>query len=530
MINSPSDSDEFEYNLTEIAITFIKLRTKNIDTQIENALRSLVMEVGFDRATFVQLIGEKQIPLATHCWAREGYSIRTGYSFAEQFPFIYEQMEKTNTPQFFSSIDALPLNTVKDRTMLQKWGPRAMFCIPLNAEGKTFGWITTGTFSIRKLSQDVLDRLVLAGNIFMGATTWISENHCNIFKYRHGISNEHHHEIQDRHNSVELVGESRGLLNLMDKVAQVASSDSTVLILGETGTGKELIAQKIHSLSARRERTMLSVNCAGLPQHLIEDDLFGHEKGAFTGAMELRKGRFEVAHGSSLFLDEVGELPITAQAKLLRVLQERQFERLGSTKSIYTDVRILAATNRDLPKEILQGKFREDLFYRLNVFPLYVPPLRERLEDIPLLVEAFVQEFMTKMGKKIKRIKGSDINALQKYDWPGNVRELRNVVERALILSKGPLLSIPLPSSPQPQKFAPLTLVELERNHILETLKSTNWRVSGAKGAAKLLGINPKTLESRMRRLGIVRPPKQPPDEYFNKARMEPVLTLKERW
>lgn len=519
---------EMERTVTETAIQIINLRKEFIDEQIEGALRRLVLTLGFDRSTLVQLTGANAVPLATHCWAREGYPVRVGYSFAEHFPYIYELMSRDCLPQFFPSPDALPDFATVDKQKLHDWGPHSMFCLPLNADGKTIGWITIGTFSIRKLAPEILDRLSLFGSIFAGTLSSF-ENVTGSKEHLLSVNRELRKEIDMVQGSMTLVGESPALRTLMDKINQVATSDSTVLILGETGTGKELVARRIHALSSRSSQPMFSVNCAGLAPSLIEDELFGHERGAYTGAIDRKKGRFEVANGTSLFLDEIGELPITAQAKLLRVLEERRFERLGSTQSIHVNVRILAATNRDLSEEIRKGCFREDLYYRLGVFLIHVPPLRERLEDIPLLVDTFVQEQMIKLGKSIKRIKSADIEALQAYSWPGNVRELRNVVERACILAKGPLLSIPAPIMAQENNFTPLTLMEVERNHILESLRVTNWRVSGPKGAAKLLGLNAKTLESRMRRLGIVRPPKQAPDEYFDKTHIVPTTNIRER-
>lgn len=521
-----SNLSDMEHRVAQLAIQISSLCKERTDKQIEDALRQLVLTLGFDRATLVQLTGENAMPLATHCWARDGYPVRVGYSFAKQFPYVYELMSKDCLPQFFPSADSLPESATTDRQMLRDWGPRSMLCLPLNVDGKTIGWITIGTFSIRKMSSEILDRLSLFSSVFAG-TLPTREDIMKSSDHLLSVNRELRKEIELSQGPMELVGESAVLRTLTDKIQQVASSDATVLILGETGTGKELVARRIHALSLRASQAMFSVNCAGLSPSLIEDELFGHERGAFTGATGRKKGRFEVANGTTLFLDEIGELPIMAQGKLLRVLQEQRFERLGSTQSIHVDVRILAATNRDLSHEIHRGRFREDLFYRLGVFPIHVPPLRDRVEDIPLLVEAFVREQMTKLGKNIKYIKSADIKALQSYPWPGNVRELRNVVERACILAKGPLLNIPVSIVPR-EGFTPLTLMEVERNHIMETLQLTDWRVSGPKGAAKLLGINPKTLESRIRRLGIARPPKRLPDEFFNKTHMKPDINIRD--
>jgi transcriptional regulator with GAF, ATPase, and Fis domain len=280
-----------------------------------------------------------------------------------------------------------------------------------------------------------------------------------------------------------------------------------VLIQGETGTGKELVAQAIHRLSPRQSRVMIKVNCAALPSGLVESELFGREKGAFTGALTRQVGRFEVADGSTVFLDEVGELPQEVQAKLLRVLQEGQFERLGSPKTLKVNVRVIAATNRDLVEEVRKGRFREDLFYRLSVFPIRVPSLRERTEDIPLLVWAFLEEFCLRMGKKITQVTRSTMQTLQSHPWPGNVRELRNVIEHGAIVTTGNTLKLPLLQDHAPAVAPSQTLAGAEREHILNILRRTGWRVKGPQGAALLLGLNPSTLYSRMEKLGI--PPRR---------------------
>jgi len=312
-------------------------------------------------------------------------------------------------------------------------------------------------------------------------------------------------ELRMNHLHGEIIGQSAGMKRVLALAEQVAPSESTVLVLGETGTGKELLARAIHAMSGRRERPLVVVNCSALPSTLVESELFGREKGAYTGALTRQSGRFEVADRSTVFLDEIGELPLETQAKLLRVLQEGQFERLGSTKTIKVDIRVIAATNRDLDKEVKEGRFREDLFYRLNVFPVRIPPLRERREDIPDLVWAFVGEFSEKMGKRIESIPRPDMEALQGHLWPGNVRELRNVIERAMISARGKVLRIPLPAEGAAPGKKALNLQDLERLHVMEVLKSVGWRIRGEGGAAKILGLKPTTLESRMRKLGIRR-------------------------
>jgi formate hydrogenlyase transcriptional activator len=303
----------------------------------------------------------------------------------------------------------------------------------------------------------------------------------------------------------DIVGNSEAIRTVLKEIEQVAPTDSTVLIQGETGTGKELLAHAIHNLSSRKDRLMIKVNCAALPPTLIESELFGREKGAFTGALSKQIGRFELADASTIFLDEIDALPLELQVKLLRVIESREFERLGSPRTVKVDVRIISATNRDLARVVSEGGFREDLYYRLNVFQIIVPPLCERREDILPLVWSFVQEFSKRMGKRIESIPQKGVEALQAYPWPGNVRELRNVTERAMITTTGPVLHLDVPKIARSGADHAVTLEDAEKRHIIEVLSTTGWRVSGKDGAAEILGINPKTLESRMQRLGIQR-------------------------
>lgn len=313
-------------------------------------------------------------------------------------------------------------------------------------------------------------------------------------------------EPTGRSETSPIVGRSAAVRQVLNQVQQVAATGSTVLLLGETGTGKELFATHIHELSARRARPMIRVNCAAIPATLLESELFGREKGAFTGALARQVGRFELADHSTIFLDEVGDLPLDMQVKLLRVLEERQIERLGSPRPIHVDTRIVAATHRQLEQRVLDGTFREDLFYRLNVFPIQVPPLRERIDDIPLLVWRFVDEFSRTFGKRVDEIPSDTMTALQRYPWPGNIRELRNVVERAMIVaaSRRLVIRVPTPAAPAAGRRSEL-LMEVEKEHIRGVLSSTGWRIRGVGGAAERLGLRPTTLETRMAKLGLRR-------------------------
>jgi transcriptional regulator with GAF, ATPase, and Fis domain len=315
-------------------------------------------------------------------------------------------------------------------------------------------------------------------------------------------------EIGTEYNLEEIIGQSGAMKQVFKAIGTVAPTDATVLILGETGTGKELVARALHNLSSRRGRALVKVNCAALPAGLIESELFGHEKGAFTGALTRRTGRFELANGGTLFLDEIGDLLPELQPKLLRVLQEGEFERVGGHQTIRVNVRVIAGTNRDLEQAIHAGGFRPDLYYRLSVFPIRVPPLKERAEDIPLLARYFTQKCAARLGKRTPRISPRAIESLLAYAWPGNVRELENVVERAVILSQGAQLDLAgwrPTAAPSGSEQGIQTLEELERKHILAVLEVTGGRVSGERGAAKLLGMKPTTLDARMKKLGISR-------------------------
>jgi len=330
-----------------------------------------------------------------------------------------------------------------------------------------------------------------------------------------GVSPIADREARDGSGTDEIIGASLALRRVLRDVDVVSPTDSTVLIQGETGTGKELVARAIHDRSARRARSFVKLNCAAIPTGLLESELFGHERGAFTGAIRQKIGRFEVADGGTLFLDEIGELPLELQPKLLRILQEQEFERVGGQRTLRVDVRLIAATNRNLAGMVAEQLFRDDLFYRLNVFPIDVPPLRERREDIPALVEHFMRRFARQMNRRIEIIPRDTIAAMQQYAWPGNIRELANVVERSTILSPGPTLEISVAEFERPaarmshagaRSDHPATLAELERAHILAVVEDANWRIAGPRGAAARLGMKRTTLHSLIKRVGIARP------------------------
>jgi formate hydrogenlyase transcriptional activator len=388
-------------------------------------------------------------------------------------------------------------------------------CLPLISHGRPLGTLTVASLLEETFPQNDAELLQhVANQIAIAVDNALAYG--QVVNRANKLSEEKLYledEIRAEHNFEEIIGESDALKRILRQVQTVAPTDSTVLIQGETGTGKELIARAIHNLSARRERTLVKMNCAAIPTGLLESELFGHEKGAFTGAIAQRIGRFELANGGTIFLDEVGDIPIELQPKLLRVLQEQEFERLGSTRTIRVDVRVVAATHADLAQRVQERQFRSDLYYRLNVFPLVVPPLRQRRQDIPVLVRYFAQKYARRMNKRIETIPGKAITALSEYDWPGNVRELENLAERAVILSRGPELEFPLGELEPRTKGvradgsrAVSTLEQAEREHILRALIESKLVIGGESGGAVRLGMKRTTLQSLMKKLGIARP------------------------
>jgi formate hydrogenlyase transcriptional activator len=383
--------------------------------------------------------------------------------------------------------------------------------VPLITANRTLGTLSLSSLRPAAFTQEDVDLLMrVANQVAIAIENALAYR--EIAELKNKLADEKlylEEEIRTEYTFEEIVGESPALKRVLGQVETVAPTDSSVLVLGETGTGKEVIARAIHDLSPRRERTFVKVNCAAIPTGLLESELFGHEKGAFTGAIAQKVGRFELAHRGTLFLDEVGDIPLELQPKLLRVLQEKEFERLGGTRTLHVDVRVVAATNRDLTQMVEDRLFRSDLYYRLNVFPIVVPPLRERAEDIPLLVRYFAQKHARRMDRRIETIPAEEMEALTHYQWPGNVRELENLIERAVILSRGPALHVPLPEdrlSGEALAASPVTLEAAEREHILRALRDTNWVIAGPSGAAARLGMKRTTLQSRMAKLGISRP------------------------
>ena len=421
----------------------------------------------------------------------------------------------TGAPAVFSEQDLIDLAVEsKIAQHLLAEGVKSFCSLPLQSHDRMLGTLNIGRLRAQTFTPDEVELLgQVAQQIAIAVENGLAYR--EIAELKEKLNEEKlylEHEIRSEHNFEEIVGDSAPLKNVLTQVEIVAPTDSTVLIQGETGTGKELIARAIHSLSARRSRTFVKLNCAAIPTGLLESELFGHEKGAFTGAIAQKIGRFELANGGTLFLDEVGDIPLELQSKFLRVLQEQEFERLGSNRTIRVDIRLVAATNRDLAQMVTDKEFRSDLYYRLNVFPIFNPPLRERAGDIPALVQYFTQKFATRMNKRITTVPSDTMAALSRYHWPGNIRELENFIERAVILTRGSSLAVPLSELKSQRSTGDRdarhvsTLEDAEREHIRQALQQANWLVGGPAGAAAKLGMKRTTLQSKMVKLGIERP------------------------
>jgi len=503
----------FESLVIDLAAGFINMDPGQVDLVIEDSLRRIVEALGLDRSTLFQRSGEDLV--ATHSWAAPGFDPFPKAWGRDQLPWCYARMTSGENI-VFSCIDDLPEEAAADKSVFRREGPLSNASFPLVVGNHVLGVLAFGSMRTeRSWSPTVLERLHSVAHMVAGV---LARKHADkllraalaeVGQLRERLERENSY-LREHARSVaghvQIVGHGPAIQRVLSLVGQVAPTDAPVLLVGETGTGKELVAEAIHARSSRSNRTMVKLNCAALPAALVEAELFGREKGAYTGALTRQMGRFELANGSTLLLDEVSELPLELQAKLLRVLQSGEFERLGNPRTISVDVRIIAATNRDLEQAVAEGRFRADLYFRLAVFPIAVPPLRERPEDIPPLVRAIVDQVARRMGRRIEFVSESSLEQLQRYSWPGNIRELRNVIERAIILANGSGLEIELPERRGTSTTASFTLEDVERGHILRVLELTGWRVRGTNGAGALLGLPPTTLETRMAKLGIRRP------------------------
>jgi formate hydrogenlyase transcriptional activator len=503
----------FEALLVDLSARFVQVPVEQVDGMIEDAQRRIVQALGLDRSTLLQRSDTEDNLVITHAWAVPDFAAQPGLFAKRDFPWVHQTLLRGDTVRF-STLDDLPVDAARDRESFRKIGQKSNAIFPLASTGRVFGALSFGALTAERAWPDVLvQRLQLMADIFANALARQQGERAlrralddvTRLKQQLEAENAYLREAAQAQPS-DIVGNSPALKRVLSQVDHVAPTNASVMLLGETGTGKELLAHLIHRRSRRKDRTMVKLNCVALPPTLIEAELFGREKGAYTGALTRQAGRFELADGSTIFLDEIAELPVEMQVKLLRVLEDGQLERIGSTKTLTVDVRVIAATNRDLAALVAHGKFRDDLFYRLNVFPIAVPPLRERGEDIPLLVWTFAKQFGQAIGKPVERIPQETMDALCHYPWPGNIRELRNVIERAVILSEGSTLQVPLGSAVVPETVGSPTLAAAERGQILAALEQTGWRIRGPAGAAALLGLKPTTLESRIKKLGLNRP------------------------
>ena len=476
------DGVAFERLLADLSARFVNVAPAEVDPEIEQALRRIVEALGVDRSTLIEFSEDARELVFTHQWARERIRLDPDRDFrklmSDDSPWYYGKLVAGETIALCRLPEDLPDEAVLEKAYCVATGLRSNLTIPLKMSNRPVAALAVGCFeNERQWPTELIPRLRLIGEVFVNAlarrnqAVSLEQALAEIRALKTQLEEENLYLRKEidaaARMSGGIVGDGAAITRVLVQAQQVAPTDAAVLLLGETGTGKELLARTIHALSTRRSRAMVRLNCAALPPTLIESELFGRERGAYTGALARQMGRFEVADGSTIFLDEIGELPLELQAKLLHVLERGEFERLGSTKTIRVDVRVIAATNRDLAAMARSGKFREDLYYRLNVFPITTPPLRARVEDIPLLVWAFVRELAPAQGKTFEQIPKRTMEALQRYPWPGNVRELRNVIERAIILSPGPVLRVELPGPPDQKTPVETTLEAVERRHIV---------------------------------------------------------------
>jgi formate hydrogenlyase transcriptional activator len=501
----------FERLVAELSTQFINLPIERVDDVVKDALQRVAEALNVDRATFFRIEpdGTAVAPIG---WQRPGVLPAPSLSIRERFPWVYETVAAGRL-MHFADIGEIP--SAIDREGFRALGVQSSLTVPVSVAGHVIGGVGFNAIHHKRAwPPNVLQRLQVFASAFGNllarreADEALGRAFGEVERLRLQLQGENAYlraEARERLGS-SIVGDSPAMGRVLEQVRQVADTGATVLLLGETGTGKELFATQIHELSARHARAMVRVNCSAIAASLMESELFGHEKGAYTGAVARQAGRFELAHQSTIFLDEIGDLSPDVQVKLLRVLEERRIERLGNPTPIQVDTRIIAATHRHLERRIAEGAFREDLFYRLNVFPIVIPPLRERASDVPLLIWHFVGELSKTLGKRIASIPQEDLAALARYPWPGNIRELRNVVERSMITASSDVLRIAPPASSAAAQRRSERLSDVETEHLREVLESTGWRVRGAGGAAECLGLRPTTLETRMAKLGLKRP------------------------
>jgi transcriptional regulator with GAF, ATPase, and Fis domain len=516
--------EEPQATLAALSDRLLNAPPERVAADLEEIIESLTRILGVDRCTLAEFTDEGRSLTWTHTFALPGIP-PWPLDVSATLPWYTEQVRQGFTLVLPRLPDGLPPTAKAEAGFVAAVGLKSHLMVPLRAEGQVLGCLGGGSFrSFRTWSPELLSSLALVAGVL--SSVLLRRQSGERLRAVEELNRSLQDEIRELRARLEadstylqkeilraegfdgIVGTSAALSKVLHQIEQVAAADSPVLVLGETGTGKDLVARAIHDRSRRKNRPLVPVNCAALPDALIESELFGYEKGAFTGAVARTLGRFEMADGGCILLDEIGELPLGVQAKLLRVLEGGTFERLGSSKTIRVDVRVLAATNRDLARDVREGRFRPDLYYRLNVFPLTVPPLRERSEDVPLLVWHFINARQSALGRSIKRVPERLMRALETHAWPGNVRELENLVERALIVSAGPNLEIDAPFAEATGGMtSSLTrLDDVQRAHIEAVLRQCGWKIAGKGNAADRLGLKRGTLQFRMRKLGIRRP------------------------
>ena len=502
----------FHRFLADLSFQFINLPGDQVVDAIRTGLGQICQRLHVDRCSFFRITDQAELfDIAT----RTSPGVEPVHVFEDgktRLPWTIDRVV-SGAPVLFSTLDDIPSEI--DRASFRKIGTKSAIYVPLSVSGRVVGAVGFSTIRAeRHWPPEVHKRLELIASVFDQVLARLERDQAlaaavaDVQRLQQRLQAENvylRREEREHLGLTRIVGQSAAVRRVLDQIQQVAPTDATVLLLGETGTGKELFATQIHELSLRHARAMVRVNCGAIPATLIESELFGREKGAFTGALARQMGRFELADRSTIFLDEIGDIHPDVQVKLLRVLEERTVERLGSPHTITVDVRMIAATHRNLEQRVVEGSFREDLYYRLNVFPIRVPPLRERPEDIPLLIWRFVDEFNASFGKRVDALDKDNLAGLQQYPWPGNIRELRNAVERAMIVTASRRLTIPVPHSASATRRSS-KLLDVEKDHIRSVLESAGWRIRGANGAADRLGLKPTTLETRMAKLGIRRP------------------------
>lgn len=513
---------DFQALVAAVSSRLVRALDGEADDVVESCLETVCQFIDADRAAIFWRSEDSESFTASHMWSQDGNPFVASLALSA-FPEISRQLRGMQTIRA-DSLDSLSAEYDLDKKNLAAFDTKAFVILPLIVESEAVGGMSIGRLREPRAwsDQDMQDLTVLS-KIFgsfigrMMSRRALTSALSGLRQATDRLEAENTYlreEIEITHGFDEIVGQSKELLHTLKLVEQVADTRTSVLLLGETGTGKELVARAIHDLSDRRERSLVKVNCAALPANLIESELFGHEKGAFTGADRAKRGRFDLAAGSTLFLDEITEIPVELQAKLLRVLQEGEFERLGGTKTITADVRIVAATNRDIQAAVRSGEFRSDLFYRINTFPIELPALRDRGDDVQLLARHFVKIHALRLNRDVREISSEMMRQVRAYHWPGNVRELEGIIQRALISSSGPILDLAEPlvwtnlddGSPRIISSSIAELKLVERDHIVSVLEGARWKISGTGGAAARLGVPPSTLRSKMKKLGIERP------------------------